>query len=116
MPRFVTRHLPAALLAVAAALALAPSSGAQPDQQQCPPGQPPPPDQQQQCQQQSMPGLPDLPNPNNRQDKPAGVDVGSVNCMMIDGIPTVVSNGQVFEGYHNFGPPCWSVFGVDPHL
>ena len=116
MPRFVTRHLPAALLAAAAALVLAPSAMAQPDQQQCPPGQPPPPDQQQQCQQQSMPGLPDLPNPNNRQDKPAGVDVASGNCMMIDGIPTMVANGQVFNGYHNFGPPCWSVFGVDPHL
>ena len=71
--------------------------------------------QQQQCQQQqSGPGLPNLPgNSGNRNqpNNPNGADVTSPNCMIIDGVPTMVANGQVFEGYHDFGPPCPVVFG-----
>ena len=109
------RAFPVALVAAAGLLIQAPLAGADPDHQ-CNSEQQVQGSDQQQCQpQQPMPGLPNLPsNSGSGGGKPAnpnGVDLTSPNCMIIDGVPTMVANGQVFEGYHDFGPPCPVVFG-----
>jgi hypothetical protein len=114
----------AAMLALGAAGALiwAPIAGAEdpppcaPDDQQCQ-------DQQKQQQGQEIAGQvidnvqKGLDQANQRPPAPQGVDVASSKCTMVDGVPTMIPpTGLTLPGSHQVGPPCFMVFGVEPHV
>lgn len=47
---------------------------------------------------------------------PSNIDVANRNCVMVDGVPTIVpATGLTLPGPHDIGPPCLMVFGVNPH-
>jgi hypothetical protein len=109
-------------LGAAAAIILAPIAGADdppacaPDDQQCQ-------DQQKQQQGQQIAGevidnvQQGLDQANQRPAAPEGLDVADSKCTMVDGVPTIIPpSGLVLPGSHQVGPPCFMVFGVEPHL
>jgi hypothetical protein len=112
-------------LGAAAAIIWAPIAGADdppacaPDDQQCQ-------DQQKQQQGQQIAdqvidnvqqGLDQANQANQRPAAPEGLDVADSKCTMVDGVPTIIPpTGLILPGSHQVGPPCFMVFGVEPHL
>jgi hypothetical protein len=126
MRKYVTTLKAASFaLAAAAALIWAPIAGADdppacaPDDQQCQ-------DQQKQKQGQEIAGqvvddvqqgLDQAQQANQRPPAPDGLDVADADCTMVDGVPTIIPpTGLTLPGSHQIGPPCFMVFGVEPHL
>lgn len=111
----------AAALSATALLVCTPNAGA--EEPNCEQDQQQPPQDQQQCDQGAgiageivdgvQDGL-DQATQQGQQGNSEGLDLADMNCMVVDGVPMMVANGQVFRNVHTM-QPCWAVHGLTPH-